>query len=44
MEPMLERLRGLLAADTGAAAAPRLSVIAASLPGALGAVHPHGAG
>lgn len=36
MEPMLERLRGLLAAE-GGTGAPRLSVIAASLPGALGA-------
>ncbi len=33
---MLERLRGLLAAE-GGGVAPRLSVIAASLPGALGA-------
>ena len=36
MEPVLARLRGLLAAE-GGGAAPRLSVIAASLPGALGA-------
>jgi len=36
MEPVLARLRGLLAAE-GGASAPRLSVIAASLPGAMGA-------
>jgi DNA-binding LytR/AlgR family response regulator len=36
MAPMLARLRGLLGAE-GGASAPRLSVIAASLPGAMGA-------
>lgn len=36
LEPVLARLRGLLAAE-GGQAAPRLSAIAASLPGALGA-------
>ena len=36
LEPVLARLRGLLAAE-GGHAAPRLGAIAASLPGALGA-------
>lgn len=36
LEPVLARLRGLLAAE-GGQPAPRLSAIAASLPGALGA-------